>query len=60
MLTTEPSDDVRPYHDRQVAVLRPEDWTAWLYLTKPEAELLRPLPAGSLDVETVRGGSDEP
>jgi putative SOS response-associated peptidase YedK len=58
MLTTAPSEDVNPYHDRQVAVLRPEDWAAWLYLTKPEAELLRPLPAGSLAVKTVRGGSD--
>jgi putative SOS response-associated peptidase YedK len=57
MLTTAPSEDVRPYHDRQVAVLRPEDWAAWLYLTRPEAELLRPLPAGSLEVETVREGS---
>jgi putative SOS response-associated peptidase YedK len=58
MLTTQPGEDVRPYHDRQVAVVRPEDWAAWLYLTKPEAELLRPLPAGSLAVNTVRGGSD--
>jgi putative SOS response-associated peptidase YedK len=60
MLTTEPNEDVRPYHDRQVAVLRPEDWASWLYLTEPEAKLLRPLPAGSLAVETVRGGSDKP
>ena len=58
MLTTAPSADVAPYHDRQVAVLRPEDWAAWLYLTKPEAELLRPLPEGSLDVKTVREGTD--
>jgi len=44
--------------DRQVAVLRPEDWAAWLYLTRPEPELLRPLPAGALEVTTVRPGSD--
>jgi hypothetical protein len=31
---------------------------AWIYLTKPESELLRPLPAGSLDVQTVREASD--
>jgi putative SOS response-associated peptidase YedK len=49
---------VAPYHDRQVAVLRPEDWAAWLFLTKPEAELLMPLPKGSLEVKTVREGSD--
>ena len=58
MLTTEPGPDVAPYHDRQVVVLPPPDWTAWLYLTKPEGELLRPLPAGSLRAETVRKGSD--
>jgi putative SOS response-associated peptidase YedK len=58
MLTTEPGADLVPYHDRQVAVLRPERWTDWIYLTKPEAELLQPLPAGSLRAETVRKGSD--
>jgi putative SOS response-associated peptidase YedK len=58
MLTTSPGPDVEPYHPRQVVVLRPEDWGAWIYLTKPERELLRPLPEGSLDVQTVREGSD--
>lgn len=58
MLTTEPGPDVAAYHNRQIAVLQPEDWSAWLYLTKSENELLRPLPAGSLNVETVRGASD--
>lgn len=56
MLTTEPGPDVAPIHDRQVCVLRPEDWAAWLFLTKAEAELLRPLPGGSLTVEVVREG----
>jgi putative SOS response-associated peptidase YedK len=59
MLTTEPGADVAPYHNRQIVVLRPEEWASWLSLAKPEAELLRPLPAGSLRVETVRGASDE-
>ena len=45
MLTTQPGPDVAPYHDRQVVVLRPADWGAWLDLTRPEAELLRPLRA---------------
>lgn len=54
MLTTEPGSDIAPYHDRQVCVILPEDWAHWLFLTKPEAELLKPLPAGSLDVVTVR------
>lgn len=58
MLTTEPGPDVAPIHNRQIVVLRPEDWAHWIYLTKSERELLRPLPAGSLDVETVRSGSD--
>ena len=58
MLTTAPGPDVAPYHDRQVAVLQPRDWEAWIALTAPEAELLKPLPAGSLAVETVRPASD--
>ena len=58
MLTTMPGPDVEPYHNRQVVVLRPENWAAWIYLTKSETELLRPLPGGSLIVETVRAGID--
>jgi putative SOS response-associated peptidase YedK len=54
LLTTAPGPDVAPIHDRQMVVLERADWTAWLDLTKPEAELLRPLPAGSLRVERVR------
>jgi len=59
MLTTSPGPDVEPYHDRQVVVLRPSDWAHWIYLTRPEKELLRPLPEGSLQVETVRPGKDQ-
>ncbi len=51
MLTTEPGPDVAPYHDRQVVVLEREDWGAWLDLTRSEAELLRPLPTGSLEAQ---------
>ncbi len=58
MLTTEPGPDVAPYHDRQVVVLRPEEWLAWLWLRRAEAELLRPLGGGSLAVEMVRKGVD--
>ena len=54
MLTTSLGPDVEPYHLRQVVVLRPEDWGAWVYLPKPETELLRPLREGSLNVQTVR------
>ena len=43
MLTTAPGPDVSPYRppDRGPASA---DWAARLYLSKPEAELLRPLP----------------
>jgi putative SOS response-associated peptidase YedK len=51
MLTTEPGPDIAPYHDRQVVVLPPQDWGGWLDLSRPEAELLRPLPTGSLKAE---------
>lgn len=54
MLTTEPGPDIAPIHDRQVCVILPEDWAHWLFLTKLEEELLKPLPAGTLDVVTVR------
>jgi putative SOS response-associated peptidase YedK len=54
ILTTEPGPDIAPYHDRQVVVLPRQDWDAWLDLTCPEAELLKPTPAGTLEVEEVR------
>jgi putative SOS response-associated peptidase YedK len=50
MLTTEPGPDVAPYHGRQVAVLAPADWKAWLDHSAPAGELLKPLPAGTLTV----------
>lgn len=59
MLTTQPGPDVAPYHDRQVVVLPPSQWADWLWLTRPENEILKPLPAGSLHVETVRKGADQ-
>ena len=58
MLTTSPGPDVAPIHDRQIVVLPPERWTEWIYLSKPESDVLAPLPAGSLHVEQVRDGSD--
>jgi putative SOS response-associated peptidase YedK len=58
MLTTAPGPDIAPFHDRQIVILRPEHWKAWLDLSEPEADLLKPLPAGSLEVEQVRKGSD--
>jgi|SRR5690242_3860618 len=54
LLTTAPGPDVAPIHDRQMVVLERSDWSAWLEQTGNEADLLRPLPAGSLRVEQVR------
>lgn len=53
MLTTEPGEDMRPYHNRQVVVLPPTDFGRWLDPQIPSAELCKPLPAGSLDVEQI-------
>ena len=58
MLTTEPGPDVAPIHNRQVVVQKPQEWEAWLDLSKPESELLRPLEAGSLEVEQLRPPAD--
>jgi len=58
MLTTAPGEDIAPYHDRQIVVLRPADLPHWLYLTKPQSDLLAPLAPGVLTHELVRGGSD--
>jgi putative SOS response-associated peptidase YedK len=51
MLTVEPGPDVAPYHNRQVAVLPPGDWKAWLDGSVPARELLKSLAEGSLNVE---------
>jgi putative SOS response-associated peptidase YedK len=53
MLTTEPGADIAPYHSRQIVVLPPSDWARWLDVTVPARELLKPLPAGSLDVAQI-------
>ena len=49
LLTAEPSDDVSPYHHRQIVVLPPPAWRPWLE-GAPERDLLKPLPGGSLTV----------
>jgi putative SOS response-associated peptidase YedK len=54
LLTTDPSADVAPIHDRQMVILERANWSAWLEQTGNEADLLRALPAGSLNVEQVR------
>jgi putative SOS response-associated peptidase YedK len=54
MLTTDPGPDVAPYHGRQIVVLPPSEGMAWLDLSRPEADVLRPLPAGSLEHQQIR------
>jgi putative SOS response-associated peptidase YedK len=53
MLTTPPGPDVASYHNRGIAVLGRDQWAAWLDASSPAADVLRPLPAGSLSVEQV-------
>jgi putative SOS response-associated peptidase YedK len=55
VLTVAANPDIAPYHDRQMAVLRRAERMAWLDLTVPEAELLRPLRAGSFRVAREAG-----
>ncbi|MBV8888487.1 MAG: SOS response-associated peptidase [Alphaproteobacteria bacterium] len=54
LLTTEPGPDVAPIHNRQMVVLDRCDWSAWLEQAGNEADLLRALPAGSLQIEQAR------
>jgi putative SOS response-associated peptidase YedK len=54
LLTTEPGEDIAPFHDRQIVILPRIRWTDWL-LGPPQAQPpLGPLPAGSLKVEKIR------
>ena len=53
MLTCPPGEDIAPYHNRQVCLLAPANFAAWLDLAVPARELLKPLPAGSLAVEQI-------
>lgn len=53
MLTTTPGPDVAPYHGRQIAVLRPQQWRPWLAYAAPASELLGPAPPGTLEVSAA-------
>lgn len=54
MLTTGPGPDIAAYHNRQIVTLAPDAGLDWLRLSRPEADLLRPGPAGTLAVRTLR------
>jgi putative SOS response-associated peptidase YedK len=60
MLTTAPGADIAPYHDRQIVLLEQGRALDWLDLTRPEAEILTALPAGSLSVERVFPPPEQP
>jgi putative SOS response-associated peptidase YedK len=48
LLTVPPGPDIAPYHNRQVAVLDPPHWRAWLDGSARSADLLQPSAAGAL------------
>ena len=54
MLTTVPGADIEPIHDRQIIILRPDQFGSWLSFDHGAPDLLQPLPAGALNVEMVR------
>lgn len=55
MLTIAAGPDVEPYQDRQVAIIRRTDVTAWLDHLEPEASLLAPPPKGTFWLEQIEG-----
>ena len=58
MLTTEPSTDVAPYHNRQVVVLRPGDWAACDSSNETRGPTLAAVASWFAQCETVRAGLD--
>jgi putative SOS response-associated peptidase YedK len=50
LLTAPPGPDVEPYHNRQIALLSPDQWRAWLDGSARSLDLLQPTAAGCLDV----------
>ena len=50
LLTAPPGPDVKLYHDRQIALLRPDQWRSWLDGSASSLDLLGSTPAGSLRV----------
>jgi putative SOS response-associated peptidase YedK len=48
LLTVPPGPDIVPYHNRQIALLHPPHWRAWLDGSARSVDLLSPSVAGSL------------
>jgi putative SOS response-associated peptidase YedK len=53
LLTVPPGTDIAPYHNRQVALLRPPRWRGWLDGSAGSTQLLTPCSAGSLGVSAA-------
>lgn len=53
MLTTDPGEDVKPYHKRQIIPLTRDRWVDWLDPDVPGADVLGVLPKGSLPVQRI-------
>jgi putative SOS response-associated peptidase YedK len=50
LLTVPPGRDIANYHNRQIALLDPAQWRAWLEGSAKSVEVLQPSVAGSLAV----------
>lgn len=50
LLTAPPGPDVEPLHSRQIVLLPPESWRAWLDGSASSIDLLKPTAAGALQV----------
>ena len=53
LLTVPPGTDIAPYHNRQIALLRPPQWRDWLDGSVRSTQLLTPCSAGSLGVSAA-------
>jgi len=53
LLTVPPGADIALYHSRQIALLRPPQWRAWLDGSVKSTDLLMPCAEGSLHVEAA-------
>ena len=53
LLTVPPGPDIAGYHNRQIALLEPKDWRAWLDGSGRTADLLQPSVPGSLAVSAA-------
>jgi putative SOS response-associated peptidase YedK len=50
LLTVPPGADIAGYHNRQIALIEPPQWRAWLDGAAKSTELLKPSEEGSLSV----------